>query len=55
VGRFLAPALAKTGEADYLPGWSGPHTYLQRASGKAKAQKGKGKTAGAAPSSQATG
>ena len=49
-----ALALAKTGEADYLPGWSGPHTYLQRASGKAKAQKGKGKTAGAAPSSQAT-
>ena len=50
-----ALALAKSGEADYLPGWSGPHSYPQRGSGKAKGQKGKGKTAGAAPSSQATG
>jgi hypothetical protein len=49
-----ALALAKTPEADYLPGWCGPHTYMRRASGKAKARKGKRKTAGAAPSSRAT-
>jgi hypothetical protein len=46
-----ALSLAKTGDADYLPGWSGPHAYMSKASGKAKRQKGKGKTATAAPSS----
>jgi hypothetical protein len=50
-----ALALAKTADADYLPGWSGPHGYVQRASGKAKGQKGKGKTAGGAPSAPAPG
>ena len=40
-----ALVMAKTPEADYLPGWSGPHTYMQRASAKAKGRKGKGKTA----------
>jgi hypothetical protein len=30
-----AMVLAKTGEADYLPGWSGPHGYTQQ-TGKAK-------------------
>ena len=48
-----ALALAKTADADYLPGWSGPHVYAQRAPGKAKGQKGKGKPAGGAPSTQA--
>ncbi len=48
-----ALALAKTADADYLPGWSGPHVYAQRAPGKAKGQKGKGKAAGGAPSTQA--
>jgi len=48
-----ALALAKTPEADYLPGWTGPHTYMQRAAGKAKGQKSKGKNAGAALPSQA--
>jgi hypothetical protein len=53
----LAKALvmAKSPEADYLPGWSGPHVYAQRAPGKAKGQKGKGKPAGGAPSTQAPG
>jgi hypothetical protein len=50
-----ALAMAKTPEADYLPGWCGPHAYLQRAAGKAKGQKGKGKNAGAAPSSRPAG
>jgi hypothetical protein len=49
-----ALALAKTPEADYLPGWCGPHIYMQRAMNKAKGRKGKRKTAGAAPSSPAT-
>jgi len=49
-----ALVMAKTPEADYLPGWSGPHTYMQRASAEAKGRKGKGKTAPAAPSSQAS-
>jgi hypothetical protein len=31
-----AMTLAKTGEADYLPGWCGPHGYAPQASGKAK-------------------
>jgi hypothetical protein len=44
-----ALALAKTGDADYLPGWSGPHAYLRRAAGKAKRQKRKGRAGGAAP------
>src|SRR5271170_2502829 len=48
-----ALTLAKTADADYLPGWSGPHGYAQ--AGKAKGQKGKGKTAAGAPSSQALG
>ena len=47
-----ALALAKGGEADYLPGWSGPRAYMKHASGKAKRRKGKGKTAGAASSPQ---
>jgi hypothetical protein len=50
-----ALALAKSGEADYLPGWSGPHTYAQRAAGKTKGQKGKRKSAVDAPSPQAVG
>jgi hypothetical protein len=45
-----ALALAKTPDADYLPGWSGPRTYMQRAAGKAKGQKSKGKRTDAAPS-----
>jgi hypothetical protein len=49
-----ALVMAKTPEADYLPGWSGPHTYLRRAAGKAKGQKSKGKKRGAAPRSQAS-
>jgi hypothetical protein len=49
-----ALAMAKTPDANYLPGWSGPHTYMQRAAAKAKGRKGKGKTAGSAPSSQAS-
>jgi hypothetical protein len=49
-----ALALAKSAEADYLPGWSGPHPYPQRASVKAKRQKSKGKSARAAPSPRAT-
>ena len=36
-----AMTLAKTGEADYLPGWSGPHSYTQQASGKARNQAAK--------------
>jgi hypothetical protein len=53
----LAKALtmAKSGDADYLPGWCGPHGYASRASGKAKGQKGKDKTARAASSFQAAG
>jgi hypothetical protein len=37
-----ALVLAKTGEADYLPGWCGPHGYTQHASGKAKKKDAKG-------------
>jgi hypothetical protein len=44
-----ALSLAKTAEADYLPGWSGPRSYAQHASGKAKGQKGKAKKADTAP------
>jgi hypothetical protein len=33
-----AMTLAKTGEADYLPGWCGPHGYAAQSSGKAKKQ-----------------
>jgi hypothetical protein len=33
-----AMVLAKTGDADYLPGWSGPHAYTQKVSGTGKAQ-----------------
>ena len=33
-----AMTLAKTGEADYLPGWCGPHGYAAQASGKGKNQ-----------------
>ena len=42
----LAKALvmAKSAEADYLPGWSGPRTYPPRAPDHAKGKKGKGKT-----------
>jgi hypothetical protein len=36
-----AMTLAKTGEADYLPGWCGPHGYTQQASGKTKKQAAK--------------
>ena len=36
-----ALVLAKTGDADYLPGWCGPHGYVSRASGKVKKRKGK--------------
>jgi hypothetical protein len=50
-----ALAVAKTPEADYLPGWSGPHTYLQAAAGKAKDQKDKSDKAAAAASSRAVG
>jgi hypothetical protein len=49
-----ALAMAKTPDANYLPGWSGPHTYMQRAAGKAKRRKGKGKTAGPTRSSRAS-
>jgi hypothetical protein len=42
--------LSKTGDADYLPGWSGPHAYGVAPSGKAKkkrnAKPGRGKVAG---------
>jgi hypothetical protein len=50
-----ALTLAKSGEADYLPGWSGPHSYPQPGPGKAKGQKSKRKKDGAAPSSPAAG
>jgi hypothetical protein len=50
-----ALALAKTPEADYLPGWTGPHTYMQHAAGKAKGQKDKGEKAADAVSSRAVG
>ena len=38
-----ALTLAKTGDADYLPGWCGPHGYVQAeaTNGKAKANKAK--------------
>lgn len=36
-----AMTLAKTGEADYLPGWCGPHGYGAQASAKAKTQAAK--------------
>jgi hypothetical protein len=36
-----AMTLAKTGEADYLPGWCGAHGYVAQAPGKAKNQKAK--------------
>ena len=36
-----AMTLAKTGEADYLPGWCGPHGYAAQASGKANNQAAK--------------
>jgi len=36
-----AMTLAKTGEADYLPGWCGPHGYAAQQPGKAKNQAAK--------------
>jgi hypothetical protein len=37
--------LAKTGDADYLPGWCGPHGYAQKADQKAAAKDKKSKPA----------
>ncbi len=34
--------LAKTGDADYLPGWSGPHGYTQPSTSKASSEKTRG-------------
>jgi hypothetical protein len=36
-----AMTLAKTGDADYLPGWCGPHGYAAQPSGKAKKETAK--------------
>ena len=36
-----AMTLAKTGDADYLPGWCGPHAYAAQPSGKAKKETAK--------------
>jgi hypothetical protein len=38
-----ALALARSGDADYLPGWCGPHGYAAPAEAKAGAKGGKGK------------
>jgi hypothetical protein len=49
-----ALAMAKTPDADYLPGWSGPRTYLERALSKKKGKSKRGKTASPAPPSPST-
>ena len=40
-----ALTLSKTPDADYLPGWSGPHSYAQEHPAKAKRKKAKTKKA----------
>jgi hypothetical protein len=40
-----ALTLSKTPDADYLPGWSGPHSYAQEHPAKAKRKKAKPKKA----------
>jgi Putative ParB-like nuclease len=50
-----ALVLAKTAEADYLPGWCGAHGYTQRASGKAKNKDGNAGNAAGAKSRAGTG
>jgi hypothetical protein len=50
-----ALTLAKSGEADYLPGWSGAHAYGARRSGSGNSRKGKAKSGGDAQSTGANG